>query len=191
VWEVSRAVCVVDLSRITLLDVLRLLKDLLGWIATLARAVEAIGFIVSMAKLLNSCVVSYCRDLVVVFYGEGAAKLPEWFVPLVLPPTLLVDCRAAKSVVAYAKNLCEDLVKRLEYEDPFEAGVLRYDVEGLEVIRVRELYHPKKLIKVFKSFILMKYLRNFTIDGVNVYDVMVVNWRRLEERAAWGVLARA
>jgi hypothetical protein len=63
-----------------------------------------------MAKLLNSCVVSYCRDLVVVFYGEGAAKLPEWFEPLVLPPTLLVDCRVAKSVVAYAKNLCEGLV---------------------------------------------------------------------------------
>jgi len=189
---VSRAIYVVSLSGITLLDVLRLLKDLLGWIATLARAVEAIGFNVSMAKLLNSCVVGYCRDLVVVFYGEGAAnKLPEWFEPLVLPPTLLVDCRVAKVVVAYAKNLCEDLVKRLEYEDPLAAHALRYDVEGLEVIRVRELYHPKKLIKVFKLFIFMKHLRNFTIDGVDIYDVMVVNWRKLEERTAWGVLARA
>jgi hypothetical protein len=103
-----------------------------------------------------------------------------------------MDCRAAKVVVAYAKNLCKNRAKKfLEYGDPLAAHALRYDVEGLEVIRVRELYHPKKLIKVFKSFILMKHLRDFTIEGVNVYDVMVVNWRRLEERAAWGPLARA
>ena len=63
-----------------------------------------------MAKHLNSCIVGYYRDLWFVLYGEDAAKSLEWFEPLVLPPTLLMDCRAAKSVVACAKNLCEGLV---------------------------------------------------------------------------------
>ena len=185
---VSRAVYVVSLSGITLLDVLRLLKDLLdrlGWIVILIRIA------ISTPKHLNSCIVGYYRDLWFVLYGEDAAKSLEWFESLVLPPTLLVDCRAAKSVVAYAKNLCKDRAKKfLEYGDPLAVHALRYDVEGLEVIRVRELYHPKKLIKVFKLLIFIKCLRNFTIDGVNIYDVMVVNWRKLEERAAWGPLAR-
>ena len=78
----SQAVYVVSLSGITLLDVLRLLKDLLdrlGWFATL------ISFIVLMAKLLNSCIVGYYRDLWFVLYGEDAAKSLEWFEPLVLP----------------------------------------------------------------------------------------------------------
>jgi hypothetical protein len=77
---VSRAVYVVSLSGITLLDVLRLLKDLLdrlGWIVILIRIV--------MAKLLNSCIVGYYRDLWFVLYGEDAAKSLEWFESLVLP----------------------------------------------------------------------------------------------------------
>jgi hypothetical protein len=38
---------------------------------------------------------------------------------------------------------------------------------------------------------LRKRLRGFVVERINVYNVMVVNWRKLEERAAWGVLARA
>jgi hypothetical protein len=84
-----------------------------------------------------------------VLYREDAVKSLEWFEPLAFPPTLLMDCRAAKLVVTYAKNLCKDRAKKfLEYGDPLAAHALRYNVEGLEVIRVRELYYPKKLIKV-------------------------------------------
>jgi hypothetical protein len=173
---------VIQLS-VTLSDViyiLHMLLDLVKWIVLLR---GLINLIADIWRLLSSCIIGYFSPYFgIAVNEEGLAESLEHYDLLVLPPALLIDCKIAKSIVRVCKDLSKNRVKELMKSGHYvDAAVLYGDIEGLEILEVRELYHPRKLSRALRWCFLRRKLGSFKIGEINIYGMMVRNWRRLEE----------
>ena len=176
----DREAYVIDLSRFTPLDLLYMLRDLFGWIS-FAKAL--INLIVGVRKLLNSCIVGYFSPYFCIVVDEKKlAESLEHFDLLILPPKLFIDCKIAESIIGVCKDLSKDRIKELmKLGHGVDGAVLYEDMENLEALEVRGLYHIRELRKFLRWVFIRTRLRRFKIGGVNIYEMMVGNWRRLEE----------
>jgi len=93
----------------------------------------------------------------------------------------LLDCRRANKVVSLCKEIGRRRAQELINSDPELAYYLLYDLQNLEIMRVRELCHPKKLLRALKWYTMRRKLRDWKIGAINVYDWMMRNWRKIEE----------
>jgi hypothetical protein len=57
-----------------------------------------------------------------------------------------------------------------------DASALYDDIEGLEILEVRELYHPRKLSRALRWCFLRRKLGSFKIGEINIYEMMIRNW---------------
>jgi hypothetical protein len=134
-------------------------------------------------KFADSCLVLYqSDDIWLAGRGNNILEPLEHFSVLILPPKFFLDCRGANKIV----SLCKELGRRRAQElvnsgEPDLADLLLYDLQNLETMRVRELYHPKKLLRALKWYSIRRKLRCWKIGAINVYDWMTRNWRKIEE----------
>jgi hypothetical protein len=170
---------VIDLSRFTPLDVLYMIRDLFGWIS-LVKAL--INLIIGVRRLLSSCIVGYFGNLYITYIEGKTAELLEHYDLLILPPKLFIDCKIGKSIIRTCKDLSRERIQELSKSGSgIDAFYLHRDIESLESLEVKELYHFRELRKFLKWVRIRIRLRRFKIGGVNVYEMMVGNWRKLEE----------
>jgi acid stress-induced BolA-like protein IbaG/YrbA len=79
-------------------------------------------------------------------------------------------------------NLVESHVKRLMESGLYFTGVILHgDAKSLKIWEIRNLYRIKQAIEVFKWLLIRRKLKSFEIHGINIYEIMVRNWRRLEK----------
>ena len=170
---------VINSGGVTFLDVLYIIKDVYGWIRF---AKDIWRIFLHVKKLVDSCLVLYQSDNIwLAGRGNGIFEPLEHFSVLILPPKLLLDCRRANKVVSLCKELGRRRAQELINSDPMSAYILLYDLQNLEIMRVRELYHPKKLLRALKWYIMRGKLRDWKIGAFNAYDWMTRNWRKIEE----------
>jgi hypothetical protein len=174
---------VIDLSRFTPLDALYMARDLLEWIFFMW---DLIKYIPRIKRLLdsfvNSCIIGYFGSFGIVVDEKKLAESLEHFDLLILPPKLFIDCKIAKSIIRICKDLSKDRIKELmKLGHGVDGAVLYDDMESLEALEVRGLYHIRELRKFLRWVLIRTRLRRFKIGGVNIYDMMVGNWRKLEE----------
>lgn len=170
---------VIGSGGVTFLDILYIIKDVHGWIH-FAKGIWRI--FLHVKKLADSCLVLYQSDtILLVGRGNGIFEPFEHFSVLILPPKFLLDCRRANKVVSLCKEIGRRRAQELINSDPELAYYLLYDLQNLEIMRVRELYHPKKLLRALKWYTMRRKLRYWKIGAINVYNWMTRNWRKIEE----------
>jgi hypothetical protein len=170
---------VIGSGGVTFLDVLYIIKDVHGWISLVKTILH---IFLHVKKLADSCLVLYqSDDIWLAGRGNGIFEPFEHFSVLILPPKFFLDCRRANKVVSLCKEIGRRRAQELINSDPDFADILLYDLQNLEIMKVRELYHPKKLLRALKWYTMRRKLRYWKIGAINVYDWMTRNWRKIEE----------